>query len=170
MFNGSACIIGYRDEYFHKIGLTPSSKTPILNGSLECELREYVVFDGDYASFRKSGGKIKDTKKIEQSKDLPRRLSDKEWKAQARKSGMGGKDSRGKGEKRRSALEEKYAPKTRRFDKTSRRKSGEDFNPENPLAERRNVHALKSVVGKRPSIPNMVKRGWKRSQQEENED
>ena len=170
VFKGSAWIIGYRDEYFHKIGLTPSSKTPILNGSLECELREYVVFDGDYASFRKSGGKIKNTKKIEQSKDLPRRLSDKEWKAQARKSGMGGKDSRGKGEKRRSALEEKYAPKTRRFDKTSRRKSSEDFNPENPLAERRNVHALKSVVGKRPSIPNMVKRGWKRAQQDENED
>lgn len=59
VFKGHAWIIGYRDEYFKKIGLAPSSKTPILNGALECELREYVIFDGDYKSFRKGGGSIK---------------------------------------------------------------------------------------------------------------
>lgn len=162
VFKGSAWIIGYRDEYFHKIGLAPSSKTPILNGSLECELREYVVFDGDYASFRKSGGKLKDGKTLEKARELPRRLTDKEWKAQARKKGMGGNDSRGKGGKRPSALEEKYRPKNRRFDKTSPRKEVAQES-ENPLAVRRNEHALKSITGRRPSISNMVKRGWKRN-------
>lgn len=162
VFKGSAWIIGYRDEYFHKICLAPSSKTPILNGSLECELREYVVFDGDYASFRKSGGKLKDSKTLEKARELPRRLTDKEWKAQARKKGMGGKESRGKEGKRPSALEEKYRPKNRRFDKASPRKEVAQES-ENPLAIRRNEHALKSITGRRPSISNMVKRGWKRN-------
>lgn len=53
-----AWIIGYRKEYFDMIHLSPSVKIPILNGALECELREYEIFDGDYKSFRKSGGKI----------------------------------------------------------------------------------------------------------------
>ena len=164
VFKGSAWIIGYRDEYFHKIGLAPSSKTPILNGSLECELREYVVFDGDYASFRKSGGKLKDYK-VGAVSETPRRLSDKEWKAQARKNGMGGKDSRKKDNKHRSALEEKYRPKTRRFEKTSPHNDAEVS--ENPLAIRRNEHALKSITGRRPSISNIVKRGWKRKNDNE---
>ena len=46
-----AWIIGYRDEYFRKIGLAPSQRIPLFNGSLECELREYVIFDGDRKSF-----------------------------------------------------------------------------------------------------------------------
>jgi putative N6-adenine-specific DNA methylase len=54
-----AWIIGYQDEHFAKIGLAPSSKEALLNGSLECELREYVIFDGDMRSFRRAGGAIK---------------------------------------------------------------------------------------------------------------
>ncbi len=69
-----AWIIGYRDEQFAKIGLAPSYKEPILNGSLECELREYVIFDGDMRSFRKAGGAIKDPSRRPESK--PRRNSD----------------------------------------------------------------------------------------------
>lgn len=54
-----AWVIGYRDEYFHKIGLAPSLKMPLLNGPLECELREYVIFEGDYSTFRAEGGSIR---------------------------------------------------------------------------------------------------------------
>ena len=167
VFKGSAWIIGYREEYFHKIGLSPSSKTPILNGSLECELREYVVFDGDYASFRKSGGKLKDSKKLEQAKDMPRRLSDKEWKAQARKGGMGGKDSRSKKDRRPSDADDKFAHKSRRFEKSVPRKMRDDEEYENPLKKRRNEHALKSISGRKPALPKMVKRGWKRNNDNE---
>ena len=52
-------IIGYRDEYFAKIGLAASEKVPVLNGALECELREYVIFEGDKKTFLASGGKLK---------------------------------------------------------------------------------------------------------------
>lgn len=53
-----AWIIGYRKEYFDAIHLSPSTKIPVLNGSLECELREYIIFEGDYKSFRSQGGRI----------------------------------------------------------------------------------------------------------------
>lgn len=55
-----AWIIGYRDEYFHEIGLAPSQKIAVNNGGLECELREYVIFEGSKREFRAGGGRIKD--------------------------------------------------------------------------------------------------------------
>ena len=54
-----AWIIGYRDEHFAKIGLAPSIKLPLLNGSLECKLQEYIIFEGTKRDFRKSGGELK---------------------------------------------------------------------------------------------------------------
>lgn len=54
-----AWIIGYRDEHFRNIGLAASKKIAMFNGSLECELREYVIFEGDKKTFLASGGKLK---------------------------------------------------------------------------------------------------------------
>ncbi len=53
-----AWILGYRDEHFAEIGLKPSVKYPILNGALECSLREYVLFGGRYNDFKADGGEI----------------------------------------------------------------------------------------------------------------
>lgn len=52
-----AWIIGYRDEDMMHIGLRPSSRDTLMNGSLQCELREYIIFDGDRAAFKAAGGK-----------------------------------------------------------------------------------------------------------------
>lgn len=60
-----AWIIGFREEYFHKIGLAPSEKISLMNGGLDCELREYVIFEGNKKDFRAAGGKLKDEKKEE---------------------------------------------------------------------------------------------------------
>ena len=38
---------------------------------------------------------------------------------------------------------------------------------ENPLKKRRNEHALKSISGRKPALPKMVKRGWKRNNDNE---
>lgn len=60
VFKGfKAWVIGYNTELLDMIGLKPSLKFPLLNGSLECELREYVIFDGTYAEFRKEGRSVK---------------------------------------------------------------------------------------------------------------
>ena len=44
---------------FRQIGLKPSIKIPVYNGSLECEFRRYQLFDGKMSSFRHDGGIIK---------------------------------------------------------------------------------------------------------------
>lgn len=60
-----AWIIGYTDEYFREIGLAPSQKIALNNGGLDCELREYVIFEGKKKAFRAAGGAIKDEKRPE---------------------------------------------------------------------------------------------------------
>ncbi len=60
VFKGfNAWVISENNELFDKIGLKPSVKFPILNGSLECELRQYVIFEGSYNDFRKEGHSVK---------------------------------------------------------------------------------------------------------------
>ena len=55
----NAWVISENNDLFDKIGLKPSLKYPILNGSLECELRQYVIFEGTYSDFRKEGRSVK---------------------------------------------------------------------------------------------------------------
>ncbi|MBO7609980.1 MAG: RNA methyltransferase [Muribaculaceae bacterium] len=54
-----AWIIGYSHEHFDMIGLKPSVRYPLYNGALECELREYVIFDGTYSDLRERGDHIR---------------------------------------------------------------------------------------------------------------
>lgn len=86
-----AWIIGLDDPIFDNIGLKPSVKIPLLNGSLECMLREYVMFDGSYSDFRSDGGKVKGFNDSEKNKEKgPRkmkRLTEDEWKRETRKFG-----------------------------------------------------------------------------------
>lgn len=56
---GEAWIISYREELFAQIGLKPSIKIPLYNGSLECEFRKYQLFSGKMDEFRAAGGEVK---------------------------------------------------------------------------------------------------------------
>ena len=76
VFTGwDAWIIGYTDEYFNEIGLAPSVKVQLYNGGLECELREYKIFEGKKREFRQAGGSIKD-KAPERAPRRPRERDD----------------------------------------------------------------------------------------------
>ncbi|MCM1504604.1 MAG: THUMP domain-containing protein [Muribaculum sp.] len=249
-----AWIIGYQDEYFKKIGLAPSTKLPLYNGALECELREYVIFEGDYKTFRSQGFSLHrhddddDEMPVKEKMHERRRPTDDEWRRDARKKGFGGKngdrqhefDKKGGGRDRRNALKDKYSAKPlgrkkkyddddfvpskgdrkydfderrsadrqkfsdrrrddrrsenrdRKFDGGRRDRRGGFDSPgkffdgkfagkgferrrqddesadrepsENPLAIRRNEKALRSIIGRQPSIPSMRSRkGWKRN-------
>ena len=57
--DNDAWILSYREECFREIGLKPSIKIPVYNGSLECEFRRYQLFDGKMNDFRRDGGIIK---------------------------------------------------------------------------------------------------------------
>jgi len=54
-----AWILSYREECFEQIGLKPSIKIPVFNGSLECEFRKYSMFGGKMKEFRAEGGIVK---------------------------------------------------------------------------------------------------------------
>ena len=59
-FTGNeAWILSYREECFEQIGLRPSIKIPVYNGSLECEFRKYTIFEGRLKNFRQEGGIVK---------------------------------------------------------------------------------------------------------------
>lgn len=134
-----AWIIGFRDEQFAEIGLKPSVKIPLHNGSLECSLREYVLFDGKYSTFRADGGSVSDgDAKKESGPKKVRHISDDDWERQARKfnSGKGIADDR---KKKKSFTRD---DKKRSFDVAAPRKGyagpsydddiEEDFTPRAP--------------------------------------
>ncbi len=55
VFTGyKAWIISYKDECFDKIGLRPSERMKLMNGSLECEYRCFEMFDGKNKEYKKA--------------------------------------------------------------------------------------------------------------------
>ncbi len=87
-FGGNdAWILSYREECFDQIGLKPSIKIPVYNGSLECEFRKYAMFEGKMKEFRAEGGIVKteDEKKemaqkhrFKKNREFKQRLDDEE--------------------------------------------------------------------------------------------
>lgn len=57
--NNDAWVLSYREECFDQIGLKPSIKIPLYNGSLECEFRKYQIFEGKFKDFRSEGNTLK---------------------------------------------------------------------------------------------------------------
>ena len=80
-FQGNeAWILSYRQECFEAIGLKPSLKVPLYNGSLECEFRKYAVFAGRLADFREKGGIVKTEEELKQMAEKHRFKQHREFK------------------------------------------------------------------------------------------
>ena len=152
VFTGwEAWIIGYREEYFRRIGLAPSTKIELLNGSLECQLRQYIIFEGSKRDFRAAGGRIKEIKEMDRNRESDRR------------------SSRRASDRPAFARDERKPFARKPFSRPGFRdnKTVPEAEPENPLARRRNPDALKSLIGRKPSLPPsegpiMRSRGWKK--------
>lgn len=52
-------LICYDNELYYKIGLKPSVRYKLNNGGLDCELLQYVIFDGRYDEMRERGEHIR---------------------------------------------------------------------------------------------------------------
>lgn len=76
-----AWILSYRDECFAQIGLKPSLKIPLFNGSLECQFQKYQIFDGKLNKFRHEGGRIK-------SDDELRQMRERKFKSRTKREGF----------------------------------------------------------------------------------
>lgn len=97
---GEAWIISSREELFDSMRLRPSFKVPLQNGSLDCELRKYVTFEGKLDNFRAQGHVVK-------TDDELRRMGEKGRFRDGRKRDFSRKrfddeerDGRGAGEER----------------------------------------------------------------------
>lgn len=161
IFTGwQAWIIGYRDEYFQQIGLAPSQKISLLNGALDCELRQYIIFEGNKRDFRRKGGILKD-----ESQPAPR------FNKTDRKPRKTGHEPY----KKTSAADNKYHSKKqpdKKFPLGATKKPldanlGQTPESDNPLAKRRNPNALLMIQGRTPSLPPqqgplMRPKGWRK--------
>lgn len=133
---GEAWIISSREELFDSMRLRPSFKVPLQNGSLDCELRKYVTFEGKLDNFRAQGNVVK-------TDDELRRMGEKGRFRDGRKRDFSRKrfddeeerDGRGAGEERgdrrfndRTAGDRKgkFGDRERRFD--DRRSAGRRDN------------------------------------------
>jgi len=77
---GEAWILSYREECFEQIGLKPSIKIPLYNGSLECEFRKYQLFDGKMRNFREEGGIVKTDEEKRQMAEKHRFKKNRDFK------------------------------------------------------------------------------------------
>lgn len=127
-----AWIISSREELFDSMRLRPSFKVPLQNGSLDCELRKYVTFEGKLDHFRAQGNVVK-------TDDELRRMGEKGRFRDGRKRNFSRKrfddeeerDGRGAGEERgdrrfndRTAGDRKgkFGDRERRFDDRDNRR------------------------------------------------
>ena len=76
-----AWIICSREECFASIGMRPSTRIALYNGSLECEFRKYQVFDGKLRDVRSEGHDIKSAEDRQRNARFKphRRNEDGEW-------------------------------------------------------------------------------------------
>lgn len=82
-----AWIICNSEELFQNIGLKPSIKIPLYNGSLDCQFQKYQIFDGKLNTFREGGNDIKtdrerremaDPHRFKVHRDFKKRLNEDE--------------------------------------------------------------------------------------------
>ena len=153
----------------------------MLNGSLECELREYVIFEGDRKSFVAGGGKLKGDAAADERRprredrdgDRRRRFDRRDSHRDDRREGrrFEGKDRDRADRFSRDDRRKPYERDERRFSGRFNQAVGHSdaVDSENPFAKRRNPHALKSLSGRTPKLPPvsgpvMRSRGWKKRQ------
>ena len=87
-FKGNdAWVLSYREECFEQIGLKPSIKIPLYNGSLECEFRKYQMFEGKLSDFRGAGNILKteeekrsmaEKHRFKQNREFKKRIDEEE--------------------------------------------------------------------------------------------
>lgn len=82
---GEAWIICNSEELFQNIGLKPSLKIPLFNGSIDCQLQKYQIFDGKLDAFRGEGHELKTDRerkimaephRFKENRDFKRRFTD----------------------------------------------------------------------------------------------
>ncbi len=116
-----AWILSYHDDCFAKIGMRPSTKYALYNGSLECEFRKYQIFDGKLSERREEGFDIKN------DDDRKRNLK---FKPHRNKEENEGDKRTGYGRGERKTDNEEHYFKSRPFEKPRKFRFSDEMEPE----------------------------------------
>ena len=171
-----AWILSYREECFEQIGLKPSIKIPVYNGSLECEFRKYQIFDGKMKEFRSEGGSVQTDEekrqmaqkhRFKKNREFKQRLDEQEENEEAdirsftfHRHEIGSDDRRERrsprdGERRFSRDGERH---DRRFDHDGERRERRDSKPAYKSTENRGGHERFDRSGGKKSFKRNAKR------------
>ena len=134
-FTGNdAWVLSYREECFDQIGLKPSIKIPLFNGSLECEFRKYQMFDGKMKVYREDGGIVKTDDEKRQMAEKHRFKKNRDFKQRLEQQ------EENEGGDIRSFTFHKRDPFERNDDRKPRKTFGrnDDRKPRKPFGGRRN--------------------------------
>ncbi len=75
----NAWILSYKEECFEKIGLHPSERIKLMNGSLACEYRKYEMFEGTKKEFKRN-----EELKTKKEESRPSSKDGERWSGQPR--------------------------------------------------------------------------------------
>ncbi len=113
-------LICYDKEIYYKVGLKPSVRYNLNNGGLDCELLQYVIFDGRYNDLRERGEHIRN----------------EGFRASERSKGnynkAGGGDQR---PQRRHSDDDKHRGGQRRHDDRPRRRDDDSRRDDKPISD-----------------------------------
>ena len=135
---GEAWVISSREELFDSMRLRPSFKVPLQNGSLDCELRKYVTFEGKLDNFRAQGNVVKTDEELRRMGEKgrfrdgrKRDFSRKRFDNDEERDGRGAREERG--DRRfndRTAGDRKaqFGDRERRFDDRDNRRYNDRRN------------------------------------------
>lgn len=133
----TAWILSYREECFNQIGLKPTVKIPLFNGPLECELREYNIFDGKLKSFMSDNPDFKKS-------DRPKRDFKRRDKSDSRGSRERGGFDRGERRQDDRKFGHRDDSRSERFPRRDR----EDRGPRIPKVIKKNTSTSSSAFNK----------------------
>ena len=160
-------------ELYSNIGLKASVHYPLLNGEIECELRQYVSFDGTFSDLRQRGESIKNenfrasepqqrpARRDDENPDRPRRDREKTDRPRREKTDRPRRD----GEKPfRPRRDHDDRPRRSALPYAERGREGEGENEERHNWHNRKIHFFEPRLGKENERPIVHgrRKSWKR--------
>ena len=122
-------LICFNEELYHKVGLKPSVRYKLNNGGLDCELLQYVIFDGRYNEMRERGEHIRNEGFRASERSKGNYQSRKVEAGEERRPGRERHDSRGDRPRRR------FDDDRRRDDRPRRRFDDDRRRDDNPISD-----------------------------------
>ena len=129
---GEAWVISSREELFDSMRLRPSFKVPLQNGSLDCELRKYVTFEGKLDNFRAQGNVVKTDEELRRMGEKgrfrdgrKRDFSRKRFDDDEERDGRGAREERGDrrfNDRKAGDRKAQFGNRERRFDDRDNRR------------------------------------------------